>query len=134
MESEGEWKPPPITDAAIRDWMKAQGLPVGSTRYYFDEEVYAWRHETTGGSPTLWIARTVLEENDPAALGGRAGPAWHGNRMRAAPKARFLISRRTRTSRYSHGATAPTAANNRTAAHGDGSKCGRPTPGAAQRS
>jgi hypothetical protein len=91
MESEGEWKPTPITDAAVREWMKAQGLPVGSTRYYIDEEVYAWRHETTGGSPTLWIARPVLEANDPAALVAALDRLGMANRMRAAPKARFLI-------------------------------------------
>jgi len=91
MQSEADWKPPPITDAAIRDWMKAQALAVGSTRYYFYEEVYAWRHETTTGSPTLWIARTVLEENDPAALVAALDRLGMANRMRTAPKARFLI-------------------------------------------
>ena len=99
MESEGEWKPAPITDAAVRDWMKAQGVPVGSTRYYADDEVYAWRHEVGGGtstsagggSPTLWIARPVLEENDPAALVAALDRLGIGDRMRAAPKTRFLI-------------------------------------------
>ena len=92
MESEREWKPPPITDAAVREWMKAQSLPVGSTRYYADEEVYAWRHEgAIGGSPTLWVARPVLEENDPAALVAALDRLAIGDRMRAAPKSRFLI-------------------------------------------
>jgi hypothetical protein len=87
----GEWKPSAETDAAIRGWMKAQGLAVGSTRYYFDEEVYAWRHEAPGGSPTLWIARTVLEDNDPAALVTALDRLGIGDRMRAAPKTRFLV-------------------------------------------
>jgi hypothetical protein len=71
--------------------MKAQGLPVGSTRYYSDEEVYAWRHEVAGGSPTLWIARTVLEDNDSAALVAALDGLRIADRMRAAPKARFLV-------------------------------------------
>ena len=99
MHSAGEWQPPPITDAVIRDWMKRQGLPVGSTRYYADEEVYAWRHEGGGGSstgsaagsPTLWIARPVLEDNDPGPLVAALDRLGIGERMRATPKARFLI-------------------------------------------
>ena len=99
VHSAGEWKPPPITDAAVRDWMKRQGLAVGSTRYYPDEEVYAWRHEVGGGSPadvaagspTLWIARPVLEDNDPAAIVGALDRLGIGDRMRAAPKGRFLV-------------------------------------------
>ncbi|MGN6167693.1 MAG: hypothetical protein ACTHQQ_05930 [Solirubrobacteraceae bacterium] len=94
MHSGGEWNPPPITDAVIRDWMKTQGLPVGSTRYYPEDEVYAWRHEVAevaAGSPTLWIARPVLEENDPASLVAALARLGVSERMRAAPKARFLI-------------------------------------------
>ncbi len=99
MPSEADWKPPPITDAAVREWMKRQGLQVGSTRYYSDEEVFAWRHEAGGGSstapgsgsPTLWIARTVLEDNDPAALVAALDRLGIADRMRAGPKTRFLI-------------------------------------------
>jgi hypothetical protein len=99
MPSEAEWKPPPITDAAVREWMKSQGLQVGSTRYYSDEEVFAWRHEAGGGSssapgsgsPTLWIARTVVEDNDPAALVAALDRLGIADRMRAAPKTRFLV-------------------------------------------
>jgi hypothetical protein len=91
MQSEGEWKPSPATDAAVREWMKAQQLPVNSTRYYSDEEVYAWRHETAGGSPTLWIARTVLEDNEAAVLVAALDRLRLGERMRGAPKARFLV-------------------------------------------
>jgi hypothetical protein len=91
MQSEGDWKPSPEMDAAVREWMKAQGLPVNSTRYYFDEEVYAWRHETAGGSPTLWIARPVLEDSNAAALVAALDRLRLGDQMRAAPKARFLV-------------------------------------------
>jgi hypothetical protein len=99
MRSEGEWKPPPVTDAAVRDWMKTQGLPVGSTRYYPDEEVYAWRHEAggrsatpaDGGAPTLWIARTVLEDDAPTTLLAALDRLGIGERMRTTPKRRFLV-------------------------------------------
>jgi hypothetical protein len=99
MPSEFDWKPSPITDAAVREWMKAQGLPVGSTRYYSDEEVYAWRHEEVGhsstiaggGAPTLWIARTVLEDDAPATLVAALDRLGIGDRMRTAPQRRFLV-------------------------------------------
>jgi len=99
MSSDIEWKPSPTTDAAVRDWMKAQGLPVGSTRYYSDEEVYAWRHEAGerdstipgGGAPTLWIARTVLEDDSPATLLAALDRLGISDRMRTKPKRRFLV-------------------------------------------
>jgi hypothetical protein len=79
-------------DAAIRDWMREHGWKVNSTRYYFDEEVYAWRHEEeAGSSPTLWIARTVLENQAPFALVSELERLAIGDRIRFAPKARFLI-------------------------------------------
>lgn len=78
-------------DTRIREWMKAQGYAVNSTRYYFDEEVYAWRHETAGGSPTVWIARTVLEDQEPASLVAALDRLRIRDRMSGAPKARFLI-------------------------------------------
>lgn len=89
--SADEWKPSPEVDAAIRQWMAVQGLPVNSTRYYFDEEVYAWRHEVSGGSPTLWIARTVLEDYDAQTLSTAIDRLGLAERMRASPKARFLV-------------------------------------------
>jgi hypothetical protein len=85
------WKPAREVDLAIRAWMKAEGLPVDSTRYYADEEVYAWRHEFPGGSPTLWIARAVLEQHDAGAVVAGLNRLGVAARMRAAPKARFLI-------------------------------------------
>ena len=85
------WKPSPGMDEAIRGWMKAQGLSVASTRYYFEEEVYAWRHESPGGSPTLWIARPVLEDVDAEALVAGLERLGVADRMRGAPKSRFLV-------------------------------------------
>jgi hypothetical protein len=115
MTSNAEWKPSPATDAAVRDWMKAQGLPAGSTRYYSDEEVYAWRHEADGrsstppdgGAPTLWIARTVLEDDTPKKLLAALDRLGVGERMRATPKRRFLVvqeDRQIHVKPWGHGA------------------------------
>jgi hypothetical protein len=85
------WKPAPAIDRTVRDWMKTQGLPVDSTRYYLDNEVYAWRHGSPEGSPTLWIARPVLEEHDAGALVAALERLGVADRMRSAPMARFLV-------------------------------------------
>ena len=87
-----EWKPSAETNAAIRQWMTAAGLAVSSTRYYHEDEVYAWRHEAADGSPTLWVARTVLESYDPPALVAALDRLQIAERMRDRPKARFLIA------------------------------------------
>jgi hypothetical protein len=89
--SPDEWKPSPDVDAAVRQWMAAQGFVIDSTKYYFDEEVYAWRHEASGGSPTVWVARTVLEDYDAPTLLGAFDRLGLADRMRASPKARFLV-------------------------------------------
>ena len=34
----------------IREWMAGHGLPANSPRDYFDEEVYAWRQDTSSGN------------------------------------------------------------------------------------
>ncbi len=85
------WMPPAALDAKIREWMKAQGYAVNSTRYYFDEAVYAWRHEEHEGSPTLWITRAVLEHHDPTELVAHLDRLNVAARMRSKPKARFVI-------------------------------------------
>jgi hypothetical protein len=85
------WKPAAQVDGAVREWMRAQGFPVDSTRYYADEEVYAWRHDLPGGSPTLWIARPVLEHHDAANMLARLDQLGVADRMRKAPMARFLV-------------------------------------------
>jgi hypothetical protein len=87
-----EWRPSTEADAAIRQWMTAEGLAVNSTRYYLDDEVYAWRHEEPDASPTLWIARTVLEDYDPPALVAALDRLHVAVRMREQPKARFLLA------------------------------------------
>ena len=71
---ENEWKPPAEFDEKIRAWMTAQGWTANSTRDYFDEEVYAWRQDTSSGSsPTLWIARAVIEKYKAGHVGGAGG-------------------------------------------------------------
>ena len=89
--SADEWKPASGVDTAVRQWMAVQGLAVDSTRYYLDEEVYAWRHEASGGSPTLWVARTVLEDYDATTLVGAFDHLGLAQRMQATPKTRFLV-------------------------------------------
>jgi hypothetical protein len=85
------WKPSSKMDEAVRGWMKEQGLQVASTRYYEDDEVYAWRHDTPGGSPTLWISRPVLEDYAAADLIAGLQRLGVADRMRSAPKSRFLV-------------------------------------------
>ena len=87
-----EWKPSAAIDVGIRKWLESHGLSVSSWRYYFDEEVYAWRHDLAGGSPTLWIAQTVLESFSPADLVAGLDRLGITERMRGAPKARFLVA------------------------------------------
>jgi hypothetical protein len=88
------WAPSAVMDTKIREWMKAQGYAVNSTRYYSDEEVYAWRHQEQEGSPTLWITRGVIEQYDPADLVAHLDRLKVASRMRSKPKARFVVVER----------------------------------------
>jgi hypothetical protein len=87
-----EWEPSPATNDAIRQWLESHGLKVSSTRYYGDDEVFAWRHDLAAGSPTLWIARTVLETYSPPDLVAALDRLGIAERMRGTPKARFLVA------------------------------------------
>jgi hypothetical protein len=89
----GEWKLPADFDAKIREWMTNQGWTANSTRDYFDEEVYAWRHDTSSGSsPTLWISRRVIEDYPVSQVIEHLGRLGVADRMRSHPKARFLVT------------------------------------------
>jgi hypothetical protein len=88
---EHTWKPSARIDRGVRAWMKANGLKVNSTRYYDQEEVYAWRHQRPAGSPTLWMARPVLEDRAPEELVAGLERLGVADRMRQAPMARFLV-------------------------------------------
>ncbi|HYC32973.1 MAG TPA: hypothetical protein VEB59_11845 [Gemmatimonadales bacterium] len=64
---------------------------MNSTRYYTEEEVFAWRHQVAESSPTLWIARPVLEQHSAEELVAALESLAVAERMRAAPLARFLV-------------------------------------------
>ena len=88
-----EWKPSADFDAKIREWMAGQGWKANSTRDYFDEEVYAWRQDTSSGSsPTLWIARSVIDNHDVSKVIEHLNRAGVADRMRSNPKARFMVT------------------------------------------
>jgi hypothetical protein len=90
---DNEWKPPTDFDETIRAWMVAQGWTANSTRDYVDEEVYAWRQDTSSGSsPTLWIARSVIEKHKASHVIRELDRLDVADRMRSSPKARFLVT------------------------------------------
>ena len=88
-----EWKPPAEFDAKIREWMAGHGWRANSTRDYVDEEVYAWRQDTSSGSsPTLWIARSVIENHPASEVVEQLDELGVAERMRRSPKARFIVT------------------------------------------
>ena len=88
-----EWKPPADFDAKIREWMTAQGWTANATRDYLDEEVYAWRQDTSSGSsPTLWITRSVIEKHKASHVIRELDRLDVADRMRSNPKARFMVT------------------------------------------
>ena len=90
---ENEWKPPAEFDEKIRAWMTAQGWTANSTRDYFDEEVYAWRQDTSSGSsPTLWITRSVIEKHKASHVIRELDRLDVAERMRSNPKSRFMVT------------------------------------------
>ncbi len=90
---DNEWKPPADFDEKIRAWMLVQGWTANSTRDYFDEEVYAWRQDTSSGSsPTLWIARAVIDQHKASHVIRELDRLDVADRMRSNPKARFIVT------------------------------------------
>ncbi len=88
-----EWKLPADFDAKIREWMTHQGWTANSTRDYLDEEVYAWRQDSSSGSsPTLWIARAVIENHPASHVVQQLDRLRVVDRMRSNPKARFVVT------------------------------------------
>lgn len=88
-----EWKLPADFDARIREWMAVQGWTANSTRDYLDEEVYAWRQDTrSGSSPTLWIARAVIDKYPVTEVIHHLDRSGVADRMRTNPKARFVVT------------------------------------------
>jgi hypothetical protein len=103
-----EWTPPADLDAKVREWMKDHGWPVNSTRYY-EEGVYAWRHDLAGGgSPTLWITREAIEDQDSTTLMEELDRLGVADRIRGNAKKRFLVSQgggHLRVAPWGHSAT-----------------------------
>jgi hypothetical protein len=103
-----DWTPPADLDAKVREWMKDHGWPVNSTRYY-EEGVYAWRHDLAGGgSPTLWITREAIEDQDSTTLMEELDRLGVADRIRDNAKKRFLVSQEgghLRVAPWGHAAT-----------------------------
>jgi hypothetical protein len=92
MEQSMTWKPTADIDEKVREWMKAKGLEVNRTKYDFDREVYAWRHEVSGGkSPTLRIAQSVLEDYPAFALLVHLDRLKVADAIRARPGAHMVV-------------------------------------------
>jgi hypothetical protein len=73
--------------------MAGHGWRANSTRDYLDEEVYAWRQDTSSGSsPTLWIARSVIEKHPVSRVVEQLDQLGEADRMRSNPKARFMVT------------------------------------------
>jgi hypothetical protein len=86
------WKPRSDIDAEVRQWMKVKGWEVSRTNYDGDREVYAWRHEIRGGnSPTLHIARYVLEHCPAFAILQHLDRLKVAAAIRAQPAARLVL-------------------------------------------
>ena len=88
-----ERKLPAEFDEKIRTWMAAQGWTANATRDYVDEDVYAWRQDTSSGSsPTLWVARGVIETHKATFVIQELDRLRVADRMRSNPKARFVVT------------------------------------------
>jgi hypothetical protein len=86
------WKPATHIDEEVRGWMNAKGWEVTRTHYDFDREVYAWRHGLPGGkSPTLRVARYVLEHYPAVALLYHLDRLKVAQAIRARPTARLVV-------------------------------------------
>ena len=87
------WKPTDHVDEQVRGWMWAKGWEVTATDYHFDQEIYSWRHQQPGGkSPTLRIARAVLEHNPAFVILYHLDRLNVAHAMRADPGARLVVT------------------------------------------
>jgi hypothetical protein len=85
------WKPTEDTDRAVRAWMKAKGWNVTRVNYDNDREVYAWRHDVRGPSPTLRISRQVIESYPAFVLLYHLDELKVATAMRAHPESRLVV-------------------------------------------
>ena len=87
------WKPPDEHDREIRRWMDSKGWKVTGTHYDFSRELYAWRHELSGGkSPTLWISQKVLEDFPAFIVIHHLEELRVAQAIRARPEARLVVA------------------------------------------
>jgi hypothetical protein len=85
------WKPTDDMDREVRGWMKAKGWEV-NCRPEYGGKVYGWRHEVRGApSPTLRIAREVLENYPPFAVAELLDRLNVAASIRARPDARYAV-------------------------------------------
>ena len=62
-------------------------------RYHFDQEIYSWRHQQPGGkSPTLRIARNVLERKPAFVILYHLDRLNVARAIRAQPGARLVVT------------------------------------------
>jgi hypothetical protein len=86
------WKPGDDVNLEVRGWMKAKGWEVSRTSYDAEREVYAWRHNVRGGpSPTLRIARQVLEDCPAFVVVYHLDQLKVAQAMRRHPDARLVV-------------------------------------------
>jgi hypothetical protein len=87
------WKSTDHVDEQVRGWMRAKGWEVTATDYHFDQEIYSWRHQQPGGkSPTLRVARYVLEHNPAFVILYHLDRLNVARAIRAHPEARLVIT------------------------------------------
>jgi hypothetical protein len=92
------WKPTDDMDEQVRRWMKAKGWEVSATDYNFDQAIYAWRREQhSGKSPTLRIARNVLEHNPAFVILYRLDRLNVARAIRANPESRLVVTEESTT-------------------------------------
>jgi hypothetical protein len=87
------WKPTDHVDEQVRGWMTAKRWEVTATDCHFDQEIYAWLHQEPGGkSPTLRIARAVLEHNPAFVILYHLDRLRVAQAIRAQPAARLVVT------------------------------------------
>jgi hypothetical protein len=86
------WKPSVYMDEEICRWMKGKGWEVNRTQYGARSQVYAWRHEVSGGqSYTLRVSRKVLEDYPPFAVAEFLDRLKVATAIRTRPEARYIV-------------------------------------------
>jgi hypothetical protein len=73
--------------------MRARRWEVTTTDHHSDQEIYSWRHQQPGGkSPTLRIARAVLEHNPALVILYHLDRLNVARAIRANPEARRVVT------------------------------------------